>query len=65
VYSENARLKTTADLNQILLKLEKKNAMKTSETLKVAFGEQKIGRKVCQWFSKFNRGVPLSKTPNV
>jgi len=39
--------------------------MKTSETLKVAFGEQNIGRKVCQWFSKFNRGVPLSKTPNV
>jgi hypothetical protein len=39
--------------------------MKTSEILKVAFEEQKIGRKVCQLFSKFNRGIPLSKTSNV
>jgi hypothetical protein len=39
--------------------------MKTSEILKVAFGEQKLGRKVFQWFSKFNRGIPLSMTPNV
>jgi hypothetical protein len=43
----------------------RKNATKTSEILKVAFGEQKVGRKVCQWFSNFNRGIPLSKTPNV
>jgi hypothetical protein len=65
VYSENVRLKTTADLHQILLKLGGKNAMKTSEILRVASGKQKIGRKIYQWFSKFNRDIPLSKTPNV
>jgi len=39
--------------------------MKTSEILKVGSGKQKIGRKIYQWFSKFNRDIPLSKTPNV
>ena len=54
VYSENARLRAAADMHQTLLQTggEKKNAMKTSKILKVAFGEQKI--------EKFFSGFPSS-----
>jgi hypothetical protein len=63
-YSKNARLKTAADLHKILLQTTEKNATDTSEIVKVASGERKTGRKACQWFSKFNRGIPLPKTQN-
>ena len=65
VYSENARLRAAADMHQTLLQTggEKKKCYENFQNTESSFWRAE-NRKVFQWFPKFNRGVPLSKTPN-
>jgi hypothetical protein len=63
-YLENGRLERTVCLHQILLKLGKDDT-ESFEMLKVAFGEQVMGRTtIFQWFCKFKSNVPSMKMPN-
>jgi hypothetical protein len=63
-YLENGRLEKTACLHQIFLKLVK-DATESFEMLKVAFGEQIMGRtQIFKWFYKFKSNVTSMRMPN-